>query len=158
GGRPLSIQPDESASERIVAWTEGLEMLKAQPILGVGYGQFLDHHTLTAHNSLVLCLAETGLVGGFLWVGLLVATAFELHGVRNLRGASSFDEAARQCAVGLQLSLAGYVAAAFFLSRTFVPILYLIVGLAAALAAIVRAANRSIPLPALPELGSAVLA
>src|SRR5262249_8424977 len=107
GGRPLSIQPDESASERIVAWTEGLEMLKAQPILGVGYGQFLDHHTLTAHNSLVLCLAETGLVGGFLWVGLLVVTAFELHGVRDLRGAGSFDAAAQPGPDGQRLSLVG---------------------------------------------------
>ena len=61
GGRSLSMQLDESASGRVEAWTEGLEMLKAQPILGVGYGQFLDHHELTAHNSLVLCFAETGL-------------------------------------------------------------------------------------------------
>ncbi len=80
GGRSLSIELDESASERLVAWTEGLEMLKAQPILGVGYGQFLDHHTLTAHNSLVLCFAETGLLGCFFWVGLFVVTCSSCNG------------------------------------------------------------------------------
>jgi hypothetical protein len=48
--------------------------------------------------------------------------------------------------------------AAFFLSRTFVPTLYLMVGLSAALAAIARSAGRSIRLPALPELALLVLA
>jgi putative inorganic carbon (HCO3(-)) transporter len=157
GGRSLSIQPDESASERLVAWTEGLEMLKAQPILGVGYGQFLDHHTLTAHNSLVLCFAETGLLGCFFWVGLFVVTLLELRGLRNLPGNEPFDDMARQWAEGLQLSLIGFMTAAFFLSRTFVPTLYLIIGLSAALVVIARDADRPIRLPALPELGTLVL-
>ena len=54
--------------------------------------------------------------------------------------------------------LLSVVLAAFFLSRTFAPTLYLIIGLSAALAAIARDADRSIPLPALPELGTLVLA
>jgi putative inorganic carbon (hco3(-)) transporter len=157
GGRSFSIQLDQSASERLVAWTEGLEMLKTQPILGVGYGQFLDHHTLTAHNSLVLCFAETGLLGCFFWVGLVVVTLLELRGLKNLPGDEPFDNMARQWAEGLQLSLIGFMTAAFFLSRTFVPTLYLIIGLSAALAAIARNADRSIPLPALPELALLVL-
>lgn len=158
GGRSLSTQLDESASGRVEAWTEGLEMLKAQPILGVGYGQFLDHHELTAHNSLVLCFAETGLVGCFLWVGLLVVTGLELRALRQLPGDETFDRTTKQWAGALQLSLLGFVTAAFFLSRTFVPTLYLVIGLSAALSAIARAAGRSIPLPALPTLGSLVFA
>jgi putative inorganic carbon (hco3(-)) transporter len=153
GGRALSTELDESASERIVAWTEGFEMLKEQPLLGVGYGGFIDRHTLTAHNSLVLCFAETGLIGCFLWVGLLVVTLLELQGVKSLHGGEPFDEFARQGAEGLQLALIGFMAAAFFLSRTFVPTLYLVIGLSAALVVIVRAANRPVFRPALPELG-----
>lgn len=158
GGRSLSIQLDDSVSGRVVAWTEGLEMLKAQPILGVGYGQFLDHHELTAHNSLVLCFAETGLLGCFLWVGLLVVTGLELRALRQLPGDETFDRMTRQWAGALQLSLLGFITASFFLSRTFVPTLYLVIGLSAALSAIARAAGRSIPLPALPTLGSLVFA
>jgi putative inorganic carbon (HCO3(-)) transporter len=158
GGRSLSTELDESASERIVAWTEGFEMLKEQPLLGVGYGGFVDRHTLTAHNSLVLCFAETGLIGCFLWVGLLVVTLLELQRVKSMHGHEQIDDFARQGAEGLQLALIGFMAAAFFLSRTFVPTLYLVIGLSAALAAIVRAANRPIPLPALPELGMLALA
>ena len=99
----------------------------------------------------MLCFAETGLVGCFFWVGLIVVTLLELHGLTNLPGTERFDEMARQWAEGLQLALIGLLVAAFFLSRTFVPTLYLILGLAAALAAIARAGNRSVPLPALPN-------
>jgi putative inorganic carbon (HCO3(-)) transporter len=158
GGRSLSMELDESASGRLVAWVEGLEMLKAQPILGVGYGQFLEYHTLTAHNSLLLCLAETGLLGGFFWVGMFVVTHLELRRVETLRGDGPFDDTARRWAEGLHLSVLGFIAAAFFLSRTFAPTLYLVVGLAVALTAIARNAGRSIPLPAIPELVLLVLA
>jgi len=158
GGRSLSLQPDESASERIAAWAEGLEMLKSQPLLGVGFGQFVDHHTLTAHNSLVLCFAETGLAGAFCWIGLLVVTLLELHRIANLPGDDPFDASARRWADGLGLSLCGFLAAAFFLSRTFAPTLYLILGLSAALIAIARGAGRTVPLPAPVALAGAVLA
>lgn len=158
GGRSLGGGLDDSASARLAAWTEGLEMLKAQPMLGVGYGQFLEHHTLTAHNALVLCFAETGLLGCFFWVGLLVVTLLELHRLQKLPGNGSFEGMARQWAQALQLSLIGFLAAAFFLSRTFVPTLYLVIGLSAALSAIARSANRPIPLPSLPGLGMVVLA
>jgi hypothetical protein len=153
GGRSLSTELDESASDRIVAWTEGFEMLKEQPLLGVGYGGFVDRHTLTAHNSLVLCFAETGLIGCFLWVGLLVITLLELQGVMSVHGDGPIDEFARHGAEGLQLALVGFMTAAFFLSRTFAPTVYLVIGLSAALAVMVRAAGRPVPLPALPELG-----
>ena len=158
GGRSLSMELDASASERLVAWTEGLEMLKMRPFLGVGQGQFLEHHPLTAHNSLVLCFAETGLLGCFFWVGLFVVSLLELHRLKHLPGDEPFDRVARQCAGGLQLALIGFMTAAFFLSRTFVPTLYLMIGLSAALAAIARSAGRSIRLPALPELALLVLA
>jgi O-antigen ligase len=158
GGRSLSMEPDESASGRLLAWREGLEMLKSAPMLGVGYGQFEDHHNLTAHNSLVLCFAETGLLGCFFWVAIIVVTMIELQQVKSLPGDDGFDDTAKRWAEGLELSLVGLLTAAFFLSRTFVPTLYLVVGLAAALAAIVRAADRPLPLPALPTLGLVVLA
>ena len=157
GGRQFSIEPDESASGRLIAWSEGLEMLKAKPILGVGYGQFQDHHTLTAHNSLVLCFAETGLIGCFFWVGLFVVTLLELRALKRLPGSEPFDDMARQWAEGLQLSLIGFMTAAFFLSRTFVPTLYLIIGLSAALAAIARSKGRSVPLPHLPALATLIV-
>ena len=60
GGRAISSK-EQSAAERIEAWSVGLELLKWRPLFGAGYGNFTDHHHLTAHNSFVLCFAELGL-------------------------------------------------------------------------------------------------
>src|SRR5262249_54778872 len=61
---------EESAHGRVVAWQAGLEMIQSSPVWGVGEDQFVEHHNLTAHNSLVLCLAELGLLGTMFWIGL----------------------------------------------------------------------------------------
>jgi O-antigen ligase len=159
GGRQiLAAGGDESATGRLTAWTEGLEMLKSQPILGIGYGQFLEHHTLTAHNSFVLCFAETGLVGYFFWLGLIVITLVQLRGLTQLPGTEPLDADLRKWAKALQLSVIGFLTAACFLSRTFVPMLYLILGLSAALVLVAKQANKPLRMPSPPRLGTLVLA
>jgi O-antigen ligase len=132
GGRHL-LGGDESAVGRVDAWSEGLQMLKERPLLGVGYGQFIDYNNLTAHNAFVLCFAETGLIGYFFWLGLLAITFVQLGSLRRLPVGDAEDEEFRRWAGVLQLSMIGFLAAAVFLSRTFTPLLYLVLGLAAAL-------------------------
>jgi hypothetical protein len=63
-----------STEGRYEAWRSGLDMLKSDPVFGVGYGQFTEYHHLTAHNSHVLSFAELGLLGLFLWVAMLYIT------------------------------------------------------------------------------------
>jgi putative inorganic carbon (HCO3(-)) transporter len=157
-GRSLRAPSDEAASGRLIAWTEGLEMLKTSPILGIGYGQFLEYHTLTAHNSMVLCFAETGLLGYFFWVGLLVVTCLELQALKHLPDENDLGGSFKDWANVLQLSIVAFMTAAFFLSRTFVPMLYLLLGLSAALVLIARQGDRETRLPALPNLAAIVLA
>lgn len=157
GGRRLVTSADESASERIVAWTEGIEMLKTSPLFGIGYAQFLDYHTLTAHNAMVLCFAETGLIGYFFWLGLLVITVVQLHELTKIAGAEPIDRSIRKWAGSLQLAMAGFLTAAFFLSRTYIPLLYLVVGLSVALIQIARGENRPVWSPSLPQFGAIVL-
>ena len=133
-------------------------MLKNQPLLGVGYGLFIDHYELTAHNSLVLCFAETGLIGYFFWFGLVLITFAQLHGLKNLSGQEPIDTDLRRWASALQLSMVGFMSAAMFLSRTFIPMLYLLIGLSVALTLIARQAMRPVWMPTFPRLGSLVLA
>lgn len=66
---------DASKEERIELQATGMEIWRSSPIWGVGFGQYLQYHHLTAHNSYVLVLAEIGLVGAFLWLALLYMTA-----------------------------------------------------------------------------------
>src|SRR5690242_18720919 len=85
GGRGFS-SADESMAGRIDAWGEGLQMLKAQPIIGIGYRQFTEHNALTAHNSFVLCFAETGLVGYSVWLALLIVTFVQIRALKSAPG------------------------------------------------------------------------
>jgi putative inorganic carbon (hco3(-)) transporter len=148
---------EESAQGRVWAWKAGMEMLAARPIFGVGKGQFVEHHKRTAHNSLVLSLAECGFVGTTLWMGLFY---FAFRDTR--RAETSFVERERAAAgdggkkrhvmwsngawsTAVQASLITFVIGAFFLSRTYTPPLYVYLGLAVAAANVeMRAAGREL--------------
>jgi putative inorganic carbon (HCO3(-)) transporter len=124
----LSVD-EESASGRIIAWAQGLDLLKWRPILGVGYGSFTEYHIITAHNSVVLCMAELGLIGLYTWL-LLISTSFHEMLLIEKRGEESEHAFYAQA---LQLSMISFFSAAFFLSRTYNEVLYIILGLCAIL-------------------------
>ncbi len=92
GGRS-DESADASTQQRYEAWATGLNMFRGNPILGVGKGQFVEHHYLTAHNSFVLTLAEMGLLGMMLFVAIIYISMKSLIvGIRALssvRGAES---------------------------------------------------------------------
>ncbi|MEW9573375.1 O-antigen ligase family protein [Rhodanobacter sp. Si-c] len=70
--RMNDLDPDEaSAFGRVDAWYEGLDMFKTHPLFGVGFGNFTDYNELTAHNSFVLVLAETGFLGFVIWLAFV---------------------------------------------------------------------------------------
>ena len=49
----LQSNIDASANGRLEAWYAGIQMLMANPIFGIGKGQFFDYHGLVAHNSYI---------------------------------------------------------------------------------------------------------
>jgi len=157
GGRDFSIQ-EESAADRIDAWSEGLRMLKARPLIGVGYRQFTEHHPMTAHNSFVLCFAESGLVGYFLWLSLLGVSLLQLQILKQLPNSASSEPDIGGCASILQTALIGFMVAAFFLSRTYVPVLYLLIGLSAALVLLAKKKNVPVMWPKPLKMASLIAA
>jgi putative inorganic carbon (HCO3(-)) transporter len=129
GERGFSAQ-EESAGDRILAWSEGLTMLRHQPLFGVGYNNFTEHHHLTAHNSFVLCFAELGLIGYFAWLALVVTAFRDVNQVANL-SVEGTEVVSRRYAAMLRSSLLGFLTCAFFLSRTYAPPLFLLLALCA---------------------------
>lgn len=156
-----TISPEEeSAHERVEAWYEGIQMLKEHPVFGVGFGQFPEHHYLTAHNSYVLVLAEQGLPGYFLWFsffGICILMMYKLqktqkeptprwqelnrfdgqekpsdvdHGKKPVEGSIAPEDQA--IARALFLSFVGFASASFFLSRSYSMQLFLLCGMAVA--------------------------
>jgi O-antigen ligase len=149
---------EESAQGRVEAWQAGLEMLQSSPVWGVGKDQFLEHHFRTAHNSLVLCLAELGIAGTVCWIGLFyfafqdgqkVVARQRSMAARQGQGSSpppagSLRESSQ--ALLLQVSLTAFFVGGFFLSRTYTPPLYVYLGLTVA-AAQVEAKQAGLVLP-----------
>ena len=72
GGRGISV---EAGTGRMDAWAEGLQLIQSHPIFGVGYNRFTEFYYITAHNTIVVCAAELGLLGFFFWV-LFVVPSF----------------------------------------------------------------------------------
>jgi len=70
-GTVATYQDDDSAMGRVEAWRAGFDMLRTSPLFGVGYQQFREHWKITSHNSFVLVGSELGLIGLFVWIGLL---------------------------------------------------------------------------------------
>src|SRR3546814_20658825 len=62
---------ESSAYGRIESWYDGIQMFLANPVFGVGVGTFTDHTRLTAHNSFVLVLDATGIVGYTFWLAMV---------------------------------------------------------------------------------------
>lgn len=136
GGRKLSM--DESSEGRVDAWAGGLQMLRGSPVWGVGFGEFGEVNRLAAHNSFVNCFSETGLVGYFLWLFLVALTVSEAAALAKMGGEEEEGKDLAPWGRAVQLSLIGFLTAAFFLSRTYSSVLFLLLGLGAALSDIAR--------------------
>ena len=180
---------EESAQGRVESWYEGIQMFQGHPLFGVGPDQYTDYYYLTAHNSLVLVLAEMGIVGFTLWLAFVVyGLRMMWAGSRNMhvpawphddaldaQGAAGVDGAelhdvephdvepldsaqldaidahnavvaeGRAIAMTLLLALAGFVTCAFFLSRSYVIILYLLMALIVAHYADMRRDDPDLP-------------
>ena len=145
--RTISTE-EESAEGRLEAWYEGYEMLKSNPIFGVGYNQFLEYHFRTAHNSFVLAFAELGLLGIFAWSALLTSTMLILLKIakKSYLPAGLQQEDPRYLAANEEAVIAkmfiyifiAYFTSAFFLSRTYTPFFYFFLGLSTSSLARVR--------------------
>jgi O-antigen ligase len=150
--RLSDLSPDEeSASGRVDAWYEGFQMFFSHPVFGVGADNFTDYNNLTAHNSLVLVLAETGFVGFTLWLGflgycfLMMLTVLRHRPeLPDARAAAAWSTE-RAIAMTLLLSLSGWLATAFFLSRSYTVVLYLLTALVVAAYANTRRQFASLP-------------
>ena len=150
GGRQISAQ---AGSDRTSLWGEGLGILKAHPLFGVGLGNmgdYTDNHR-TAHNSLVVCAAELGLCGLYFWSLFLFTTARDTLGIASplkvtegepiVTEDAPFPHAAKKVEtldkaevnrLGrlMVLSLTGFLVAGWFLSNAFVMTFFLLGGMA----------------------------
>jgi O-antigen ligase len=127
---------DASSRHRVDLWAQGLEMFKYNPVLGVGKGQFAGYTgTQVAHNAFLENLGETGFVGAFAWVGLIYLSFKSLRLV--MRRSAELSPQLKGLTQATFVSLVGYLSASMFINTDF-DLLYISMGLAAALLAVAR--------------------
>ena len=123
-----------SGDDRLNIWSDGLGIFKSSPIWGIGYQQYTDFSDKTAHNSFLLCAVELGLIGCFLWVGLILVSLWELRLVAGTAATEDSDEELPAWANAVFLSLVAFLVPGWFLSETYASMLYLLLGMSAAIA------------------------
>jgi hypothetical protein len=131
GGRS-GESADESTTLRYEAWAAGLDMFKMSPVFGVGHRNYSEYHTLTAHNTFVLTLAETGIIGQILFVSLMVICGKSI--VVGLRQLEAIPAAATARTWGMSM-LAAFVGMLFqinTISFAYHSVLWIMIGFIAA--------------------------
>ncbi len=121
---------DMSAQERVVFWGMANEVFKHNVLFGIGYGMFYTVASdRAAHNAFVACYTEIGLVGYWFWFGLLLLGALGCWRVRLAFAAPRDPEERfmRRFTGVCLITFSGFMASAYFLSRSWVyPIFFLI--------------------------------
>lgn len=150
---------EESAMGRVESWYEGVHMFMENPVFGIGAGGYGDFNEITAHNSFVLVLAELGIVGFTIFLAI-VGYSFRMAWAPVRRGDDIIDDVPlevpddvamaewrrnRALTFSLLLSLCGFFTAAFFLSRAYIVILYMLVAMVVANYTRLRAEYPSLP-------------
>jgi O-antigen ligase len=143
---------EESAQGRIEAWSEGLQMVKARPLSGVGYGRFTDFHNRVAHNSVVHAFAELGLLGAAWLIGCFYAFFLTMRLLTRTAPQASTEH---HWAVALALSGIGAVVCGLFLSRQYTVVPYILLAAGSSLATTTVAETR--PLWPRPLVHSSVV-
>jgi hypothetical protein len=146
GGREISVS---SGVDRLDLWAEGLSLFKHSFGLGIGYHNYADEVGQTAHNSLLLVATEAGLLGLTLFLAIFVISFTQLNRVVTPPDGSAPDPVLAHEARCYEAALAAYLGTAWFLSRAYNPMPYVLVGLAAPLA--FQAAEGAPDAPLLPS-------
>ena len=140
---------DDSVSGRLAAWGYGNWMLKRWPIFGAGKGRFTEFSgdSKVAHNSFVHCWGELGLVGYFFWLGLVLASFKDCWALSRAGPEEDDPEGRTLSRLGRAgvASMAGYMSAAFFLSRTYQIPLFILFALFAAMHTVYEREDRELP-------------
>jgi len=136
-GRGLSLS-EGSAAGRLDAWYAGFQMLKGSPLFGVGFQRFTEHNPLTAHNSYMLALAELGVPGFLIWLAIIVCSTLQVRALSIMPGGTETLDEIRHAARYVYLAFIMFVVTAWFLSRSYTTVLFVLIGCAVALTEIVR--------------------
>ena len=106
---------DSSSNERVELLYHGLNMVKEQPLFGVGYNRFADNNPVrkVAHNIYLQQVAETGLIGGGLFFLMFYAA---IRNSARYYKENQDNSVARNSVISIWCGATGVAICAFFLT------------------------------------------
>lgn len=139
GGRQTNFNFEEgdTGHGRVAIWRDAIQLFKSQPLFGAGRGEMAEQVFIAAHNSYVHSFAELGLFGGAAFLGLFYIPVYCLR----LRSLATIPPRGRESPAAAELRrwrpcilaiICSYGLGLCSLSRAYVVVTYLIVGIAAA--------------------------
>ena len=132
GGRQVDFDVSGGTGQaRIALWDIYIEMFLANPLLGVGAGQGMNHAYQVAHNSYIHVFAERGFFGGMAFLSAVLLAVWSVVRVTPAPDRPPDDELVRQ-RMYLLASLVSYAVGIMTLTRADVIPTYTMLGLAAA--------------------------
>ena len=150
-----------STAQRLVIWDVARTIAAENPITGIGFGAYPQAHyeyaqrpqfdpiamgIHDAHSTYFTMLAETGLPGFLLFVGIIVGT---LRGARRARAASVVTDGTRKALFYLESGLYGYLIAGIWGSYGALAPTYLYIAIILVVAHLVRENIRGTAVPAM---------
>jgi O-antigen ligase len=130
GGRSDS-DAQESTEGRLGVQMDGIQMFISHPLMGVGYGRFVENSSGTAHNSFVLTPAELGAFGMVTWCTVFwISFRSARTGLRNTSSLSGSE--AQIWGMCVLSTLSGLASGVAFLSFNFHFVLWILFGMSGA--------------------------
>lgn len=138
---------DKTSHQRLLYWRHGIEMIKENPVLGVGFFNFppyyasrwpedllpgprvvLDGVVISElpHNIFIQIATDTGLVGTFFFLMLIYRTVKSASEIRKLNGdPTGVRKPFRSISRGLVVSMWGFLIAGQFVTVTYYPFFWI---------------------------------
>jgi O-antigen ligase len=151
GGAPTS-EAAESAAERRELFRDALETIARNPVFGVGPGNFGDYRFnvlgkegirktwFPAHDTYMQIGAESGVIGGLLYISMVLSVFVTLHIVRKrIRPGDPESELLNQMTFCLQSALVFFAVMSAFQNCDKYPHLFVLAGFATALERLTKA-------------------
>jgi len=162
-----SAGSDKDSLRRLTYWTDGIQIAKEHPVLGIGYRNWIPYYRRRynpegelPHNYLIEAVSELGFTGLFVFVGMTGAFFWQNAQTRRRVGLKSRnpDRLLWAMTYGLDGAMMGFLASGFFITVLYYPYYWMNLSLAMALARVAsvtgsagdwRNANRGITVQAI---------
>jgi len=141
-----ALDTDLATVSRKQIWVASMDIIADHP-LGVGVGNFTQiigdydprHYKRSTHNSLIVCVAELGFQGGFLFIALVGGSLWYLRRASKLAPWSANPHDTKMLAYGLLISEVTYFITALGTQRFYCESFWWVFALPVALYRAVRA-------------------